>query len=168
MATLRRINGEIIAEDANKSLKKLAEENYKHLAGADLRGANLRGADLGGADLGGAYLGGADLRRADLAGAKIEFHKFPSIRLLSSIPLSNLSDDLTLELMRRDAFSHPHPEKFDEWAKGGPCPYQNEERFWQFSEKRELWKKGKPKMRDSDLIIEICKSQGWKIQKYLE
>jgi len=70
--------------------------------------------------------------------------------------------------MRRDAFSHPHPEKFDEWAKGGPCPYQNEERFWQFSEKRELWKKGKPKMRDSDLIIEICKSQGWKIQKYLE
>jgi len=149
-----------------------------NLYGADLRGADLRGADLYGADLHGANLYGADLHGADLhganlyganlCGAKIEFHKFPSIRLISSIYLNNLSVTLMLELMRRDAFAHPYPEKFDEWAKGGKCPYQNEERFWLFVEKRNLWRKGKPQMRDSDLIIEICKSQGWKIKGYLE
>jgi len=79
-----------------------------------------------------------------------------------------MSDKLTLELMRRDAWNHPNPEKFDIWAKGGPCPYITEERFWFFHEKRELWRKGKPKMKDSDLILAICKDKGWKIKGYLE
>jgi len=80
--------------------------------------------------------------------------------------LYNLPDNLTLELMRRDAWAHPHPERFDDWAGGGDCPYQSEEAFWRSEPNRELWCKGNPQMRDSDLILAICKSQGWKIRGY--
>ena len=141
-----RWSNKIIAE--GETIKKAAINNK----------ANLRGADL--------Y--GADLRGADLRGANLEFHQFPSIRLISSITLGGLSDLLTLELMRRDAYAHPRPEKFDGWAKGGSCPYQNEERFWFFNEKKELWRNGKPQMRDADLILQICKEKGWGIKGHLE
>ena len=144
---IKRVNGITICE-GEKSIKALAEEN-----GADLSGADLSGADLSGANLSG----------ADLSGANLSFHQFPSIRLLSSIPLGKISDILTLELMRRDAFGHPHPERFDAWAKGGDCPYKNEDRLWHFRENRNLWKPGNPEMTDRDLVIAICKEKGWKI-----
>jgi hypothetical protein len=134
------------------------------LSGADLTGANLYGANLTRADLAGANLTGANLTGADLAGAKIEFNKFPSIKTLSSINLGKLSDKLSLELMRRDAAAHPYPERFDTWAKGGDCPYQNEERFWLFDLGPKIWKRGKPKMSDVELINAICKEKGWKIK----
>jgi len=143
------------------------------LFGASFFGANLHGVDFSEADLSRTNFSGASFSKVNfymtsLYRANLEFPKFPSIRFISQIRLHHLSPDLTLELMRRDASAHPCPEKFDKWAKGGPCPYQNEERFWLFEEKRQLWKAGKPRMRDSDLIIEICKSQGWKIKGYLE
>jgi len=135
------------------------------LRGTDLRGTDLEGADLRGTDLRNVDLRGADLRGANLEGAEIEFHLFPSIRLLSSMPLGELPNNLTLELMRRDAYAHPHPDRFDDWAKNqGDCPYQNEDRFWYFQEKKELWKAGKPTMIDRDLIIAICKEKDWKIK----
>ena len=183
MAQLKRISGELIAENENKSLKQLAERHKADLrradlTGADLRraylieadltGADLRRADLIEADLSWADLSGAYLRRVDLSGTKIEFHQFPSIRLLSSMPIKKISDDLILELMRWDAYAHPHPEKFDKWAKGGECPYQNEERWWFLPEKRKIWKSGNPTMRLSELILEICRQQGWGIKGYLE
>jgi len=65
--------------------------------------------------------------------------------------------------MRRDAYAHPHPERFDVWANGGDCPYQNEDRFWLFELKRELWRRGKPKMTDRDLIVAICKEKEWEL-----
>jgi len=139
---------------------------WADLRGADLQGAYLQGAYLRWADLRGADLQGADLRGADLRGAYIEFYQFPSIRLLSSIYLGSLPHELSTELMRRDAQAHPYPGKFIKWAKGGPCPYQNEERFWQFNERREDWKRGNPKIQDRDLIKRICKEKGWKIKGY--
>ena len=139
-----------------------------NLYGANLYGANLSRADLAGADLAGADLAGANLSGADLSGAKIEFARLPSIKMLSSFNLGQLSDELTLELMRRDAWAHPKPEAFDEWARGGPCPYQNEDRFWLFKLKKELWKPGPPEMRDSDLILAICRDKGWKVNGYIE
>jgi len=153
---------------ANLSKANLYEAD---LSKADLYGANLSGADLSGADLSEAYLSEADLSGANLSGANLdganlEFFRFPSIRLISSIQLGLIPNDLALELMRRDVDGHPYPEKFDEWAKGGDCPYQNEERFWLFNEKREAWKPGKPQMSDKDLIIAICKEKGWKIKNY--
>ena len=155
-----RFTGNVIFSLETKSLKIAVETAAK--SGVDLYGAYLSGANLSGADLSGANLSGANL-----SGADFEFWQFPSIRLISSIRLNNLPDNLQLELMRRDAFAHPHPEKFDEWAKNGNCPYQNEERFWLFEPKRELWSPGLPQMADRDLIIELCKSQGWRIRGYL-
>ena len=156
--------------EANLSSADLtgADLTDANLSGANLSGANLSGANLYNADLSGANLTDADLSGANLSGADLEFHQFPSIRLVSSIQLGELSDEITLELMRRDVYAHPKPELFNEWVKGGNCPYQNEERCWFFSEKRALWKTGDPTIRDSDLIIAICKEKGWKIKGYLQ
>jgi hypothetical protein len=182
-----RWNGSVLFSLETESLKLAVEAAVKsranlsgaNLSGADLSGANLSGADLSranltganlsgadltGANLTGANLSGADLYGANLYGAKIEFNKFPSIKTLSSINLGKLSDKLSLELMRRDAAAHPYPERFDTWAKGGDCPYQNEERFWLFDLGPKIWKRGKPKMSDVELINAICKEKGWKIK----
>ena len=177
MTQIKRWNdGKIICE-GESDIKTLAENNTADLFRANLSGANLSGADLSRADLSeanlsGADLSGADLSWADLSGAKnIEFYLLPSIRILSSIQLNDLPDNLQTELMRRDAAGHPHPEKFDEWANhvhNGNCPYENEERFWLFEPKKTCWIPGSPTMSDVDLIIAICKSQGWKIRGYLK
>jgi hypothetical protein len=136
---------------------------------ANLRGTDLRGADLQGANLRWADLRWVDLRWVDLRWVDFEFWQFPSIRLLSSINLGYLSDNLTIELMRRDAQAHPRPELFDIWANGGACPYRDDvERFWLFEVKKELWSPGIPQMADRDLIVEICKEKGWGIKRYLE
>ena len=156
-----RFNGNVICE-GEESVKELAEKS-----GAGLYRADLFGADLSGADLSGAGLYRANLSGANLSGAKIEFYQFPSIRTLSSMPQKNISDEIILELMRLDADAHPKPELFDEWAKGGNCPYENEERWWCMPEKREVWKPGKPTMKLSDLIMAICREEGWGIRGYL-
>ena len=160
MAILKRRNGDVVEDDPQKTIRQLAEKNSADLSGAYLRSADLRSADLSGADLSG----------ADLRSAKIEFYTFPSIRLLSSIHLGSLSETLALELMRRDAYAHPHPERFETWANGGNCPYQNEEYFWHFDYKNasKFWSPGNPQIKDSDLIVAICKEKGWKIKGYLE
>jgi hypothetical protein len=188
MQIKNRWDGNVICE-GEESIKKLAEKNKANLSGADLSGAYFSGADLSWAYFSGANLSEADLSwanlswanlsranlsRANLSGAyfsgakNIEFYNLPSLATLAKINLYNLPDDLQLELMRRDAQSHPHPELFDEWVKTGKCPYQNEERFWLFEPKPKLWKPGKPEISDYQLILEICKSQGWKIRNYLK
>jgi len=154
---------------ANLSRANLDRANLSgaNLSGTNLSQANLSRANLDRANLNGTNLSGANLSGANLDRANLEFFRFPSIRLISSIQLSLIPNNLALELMRRDADGHPYPEKFDEWAKGGDCPYQNEERFWLFNEKREAWKPGKPQMSDKDLIIALCKEKGWKIRNYI-
>uniref|UniRef100_A0A6H1ZET0 Pentapeptide repeat-containing protein n=1 Tax=viral metagenome TaxID=1070528 RepID=A0A6H1ZET0_9ZZZZ len=161
----------LAVEAAVKSGANLSEANLSganlygaNLSGANLSGADLYGANLSGANLSGADLYGADLYGADLSGAEIKFSKFPSIKMLASINLGTLSDKLSLELMRRDAAAHPYPERFGEWANGGDCPYQNEERFWLFDLDIKLWKKGKPKLSDVELIRAICEEKGWGIK----
>ena len=139
-----------------KELEKILDDHKKWFEGKNGHRANLSWANLSGANLSGANLSGADF----------EFHQFPSIRLLSSINLDEISDKLALELMRWDAFFHPKSDLFNIWAKGGDCPYQNEERFWIFKEKRSVWKAGKPRMTGVELIFAICKEKGWKIRGY--
>jgi hypothetical protein len=138
------------------------------LSMADLSWANLFGADLFGADLSEVNLFGVNLYGVNLTGVNLSFYLFPSLRLLSSISLGKLSDKLTIELMRRDAYAHPKPELFDVWVNGGGCPYKKEERFWFFIEQKRLWKPGLPQMTDRDLILAICKEKGWGISGYLE
>jgi hypothetical protein len=79
--------------------------------------------------------------------------------------LSLVSDNITLELMRRDAQFHPNPFKFDEWAKGGKCPYDNCicQQAYHFEHNSELWVPGKPTMTDYELLLAIAKEKKWKI-----
>ncbi len=77
MAKLTKRDGTMIAEDADKTCRQLAEENGANLRDAYLRGANLEGANLedanlGGANLRGANLEGANLEDANLGGANLE------------------------------------------------------------------------------------------------
>lgn len=51
MSILKRNDGEVIAENDNKTITQLAEENTANLHDANLRGANFGCADLRGADL---------------------------------------------------------------------------------------------------------------------
>ena len=160
---VNKISQKIICE-GDESIKILAEKNKNNLQGADLQDADLRGANLRGADLQDADLRGANLQGANLQGANLQFFEFPSTKTLSTIPLKNISDEIILELMRWDAQAHPKPELFDKWAAGEDCPYQDEERWWIMPEKRGIWKPGPPTMKLSDLILEICKQEGWKIK----
>ena len=150
---------------ANLSRADLSRAN---LYCANLFRANLSGANLSHVNLSHAYLYDINLSRAYLYNANLSFSYFPSLKTLSSINLGNLPNDITLELMRRDCAGHPYPEMFDAWAKGGACTYQDEERYWVFNEKRDVWKKGKPQMTDRDLILAICKAKKWGIKGHLK
>ena len=79
--------------------------------------------------------------------------------------LDDVSDSITLELMRRDANFHPNPEKFDEWAAGGPCPYTKSlcQQAHHFTIKKSLWVPGKPTMTDYELLMAIAAEKKWKI-----
>ena len=137
------------------------------LYGADLYGADLYEANLREADLCRADLYGADLREANLREANLVFSKFPSIRILSGLSLGNLSASLSVELIRRDAAAHPFPERFQKWANGGECPYQDEEYFWIFNyeQGKALYTPGNPTMTDVELIKAICSEKGWQIRE---
>ena len=173
---------EVKADSIVKAVeKKVAEHAY--LRDADLRGAYLRGADLGGADLGGAYLrgadlGGADLRDADLGGAYLRDAylrdaylgganmtktNYKVSQILHNYNWGTLPDNLTLELMRRDAVICGD-DKMQTWADGGECPFKGHiERDFYFTENRSLWKSGKPTMNDMELFKALCKERGIKI-----
>ena len=79
--------------------------------------------------------------------------------------LGNVSNNITLELMRRDASFHPDPKKFGQWAKGGECPYKDCvcQQIHHFEIKKELWQPGKPTMTDYELLMAIAKEKKWKI-----
>ena len=59
----------------------------------------------------------------------------------------------------------PHPKKFDQWAKGGECPYKDCvcQQIHHFEIKKELWQPGKPTMTDYELLMAIAKEKKWKI-----
>ncbi len=147
------LHGEADGEQADLQGANLKGANLDgaHLEGANLKRAHLEGANLKWAYLEGAYLEGADLHGANLEGANLKWAYLeraylPSPTMLLLARWEEVSDKLTTELMRYDASNHPHPEKFDEWARGGECPYQKGmARCANFKEKRELWSAGQAK-----------------------
>jgi hypothetical protein len=96
-------------------------------------------------------------------GSNCEFTIINATFLLFNFEM--LSDELTLEMMRRDAEFHPNPEKFDKWVKTDICPYQdcNFHRLFIFQEKKNLWKPGKPEMTNYELITKIFEYKNWKL-----
>jgi len=143
-----------------------ADLSHANLSRANISRANLSRANISRANLSGSDLSGSNLIRANLSHANLKnAHLDPSI-LSSNLSYIDLPDNVTIELMRRDAWCHENPIKFDEWAKGGPCPYDGSKisRKHFFVEKRELWQPGPPQMRDYDLIMAISESAGWQIE----
>jgi uncharacterized protein YjbI with pentapeptide repeats len=138
------------------------------LYGADLSGADLYGADLGGADLYGADLSGANLYGADLSGANLYGQDLTNTyyqvsHILHSYNWGTLPDNLTLELMRRDAIICGN-ELMQKWANGGDCPFSGKiERDFYFTENRSLWSPGPPTMNDMELFRALCKEKEIKI-----
>ena len=121
-----------------------ANLHLANLRKANLRLANLRDAVLCRADLRGAVLCRADLRRANLRGSKVYGVRWPAPTAVLLAEWGELSDDLTRDLMRFDAWCHPDPSRFDAWANGGPCPYDDVrvQRVANFTERKELWTPG--------------------------
>jgi uncharacterized protein YjbI with pentapeptide repeats len=167
---------------ANLSRANLTEAvlSKADLSRADLFKANLSRANLFRADLSKADLSRADLSNANLTSAnfswttinkaKFFFNTFPPVSFFMQLYLGEISNDLCLELMRRDAWAHPDPVAFDHWANGDGCPYHGMEsaRLWDFCEHSYLWVSGPPQMRDADLVLAICKEKGWGIRGYIE
>ena len=124
-------------QSANLQSANLQSAN---LRSADLRSANLQWADLQSADLRWANLQWANLRSADLRWANLPS---PTIMLLAY--WGCVSDELCADLMMYDASCHPSKKAFDVWAAGGSCPYShvNIQRACNFTEKKELWGRGK-------------------------
>ena len=162
---------------ADLSNKNLSQANLSHatlfdadLFDADLSGANLSKADLSKANLYKANLSGANLSSADLlnanltrvnfteanlSGANLKKANYSIINILRA-NWNNISDKLTLELMRWDAISCG-AEAMNKWAKGGKCPFSDIERDFYFSEQHRLWRPGKPKMNHKQLFQALAK-----------
>ena len=135
----------------------LRKENLRwaNLRGADLWGANLWGADLLGADLSGADLRCTNLRGTNLMGADLRKTKYGVLNLLQT-NWGNLSDTLTLELMRHDA-ELCRTEAMNNWAlSGGSCPFSDMERGFHFVENKEIWKPGSPRLRGIELLLALA------------
>ena len=133
-----------------------------NLAGAYLRGAYLRGANLEGAYLRGANLWGANLRGANLEGANLRGAKYNLFQVLS-VHWGEVSNKLTIEMMKWDMMACPNPGGFKAWANGGACPLDRIGRILLFQEKRELFKSGKPKMTLWELWEALAEEKGIKI-----
>jgi hypothetical protein len=152
-ANLIRANlGDANLGDANLSGANLSDANLirANLSDANLIRANLSGANLSGANLSGANLSGA--KYSILSGFKINF--------------GELSDNLTLELMRHDA-EFCGVEKMTSWANGGPCPYTQMSRDFIFRERRTLWVPGAPQLRGMELWKALAKECNIKISDNL-
>lgn len=144
--TIKKINGELIYSGEHELLKDAVEHCCKNnisLDGASLNVASLDGASLNWASLDGASLDGA--RYSILSMLKINF--------------SDLSDVLTLELMRWDAVSCG-VEKMNNWFNGGCCPFSIGVLCdFYFRENKNLWVPGSPTMNHRELWEALAKEK---------
>jgi hypothetical protein len=142
---------------------RLANLRLADLQSANLWSANLRSADLQLANLRLADLRLADLRSANLRSADLQKAQLPSPTMVLMANWGSVSAELSADLMMYDASCHPDQNAFDRWAAGGPCPYQdvNVQRACNFTEKKELWGKGKFR-KPIDLMFRLFKEKGIK------
>jgi len=142
-----------------KANLSFADLSYANLQKADLQKANLREANLREADLREADLNWTIIAGTDLRGAKYDYKT-----LMLQVDWGELSDELTLELMRQDT-QLIGEDLITAWANGGECPYEvlNRDRDYKFNVKKHLWKPGKPKYRKDqmwDLFEALCEEKG--------
>jgi hypothetical protein len=128
------------------------------LSGANLLWANLSGANLSRANLSGANLLWANLSGVNLLEANLENANYSVSQVSTQVSWKQLSPELTLELMRHDAESC-EIDAMNEWANGGPCPFETKCRDFHFIENKKLWKPGKPKLRGIKLLHALAKEK---------
>lgn len=80
-----------------------------------------------------------------------------------------LSDELTSLCIAYDQSLHPHPERFEIWAKGGRCPYDGYQysslkRAVNFMERRYCWKSDAKVLSSSELVSALVKEVCYGIQ----
>jgi len=129
------------------SARSLKELNFSwcsmqemNLQGSSLRECNLAGAVLARTNLQNVWFNHCNLRDTILTGVNLKgAYGLNPVELLRADWLY-ISPALTRDLMRYDAFNHPKPELFLEWAKGGNCPYEDQSvtRVANFHEDRNL------------------------------
>lgn len=103
----------------------------------------------------------ANLSWADLSRANLSRARYSLLSIFKS-KFTNLTDNMTLELMRHDA-EFCGTDKMTDWANGGQCPYLKMERDFIFYEKKELWVTGEPKLRGLELWKALAKECNIKI-----
>lgn len=124
-----------------------ADLSESDLRGISLSGINLSGSDLSESDLSWSNLSRSRLSRCNLSGSCLSesdlrgaFLPPPTMLLLAD--WREVSADLTVHLMRWDAWNHSDGERaFDKWADDGSCPYDDEwfQRAANFYESQDLW-----------------------------
>ena len=170
-ANLRGINlsgtelsgANLILADLRRADLYRANLRETDLYGANLSEANLIWVNLRRANLSEANLNGADLWKTNLNEVDLREANY-SISIMNQIDWDELSDELTLELMRHDA-EICGSKAMTNWVKGGKCPFStgNIQRLFYFNEKKELWKPGKPRLHNMELWKALCKEKGIKI-----
>ena len=155
--------------DADK-LKTILAEHAKWLSGNGGAHANLQGADLQYADLQYANLYGANLSGADLQCANLQCAILPAPTILLLARWGDVPPDLCRELMRYDAENVPDgTERFNAWAKGGPCPYAGLklQRVANFTQDAKHWKPGRAKSAYKLMVMVIrekCKDSDYHLK----
>lgn len=82
----------------------------------------------------------------------------PDIEQILLVHWRNLSDELTSLCIAYDQSLHPNPERFEEWAKGGRCPYDggySKYRAIWFQERKECWSPELQPPNVKDLVLRI-------------
>ena len=144
-------------QDSSKGARanlSYANLSYANLLSANLRSADLSSANLSSADLSYANLSSANLRHANLRSADLRYAKIASVLWCAptTVLLANwgtCSDNLTIELMRYDAYNHEDPYSFDLWVADNTYPFGETkyQRAAHFTEKRELWPGWNPRKK---------------------
>jgi len=133
--------------------------NYAELSNASFQYANLTETSFLGANLQGADLRDANVRNAMFFGADLRGARLPAPAKMLQAKWGLVSYGLCADLMEYDAYCHGDRKAFDEWAKGGPCPYRDGQvRAANFWENRELWGKGKL-CSPYDLLVRVLREK---------
>lgn len=115
--------------------------------GTEFRNCSFYGSDLNGVHFNGTVMDGSSI-----------IHALYSVSSILKCNWGNLSPELTLELMRHDA-EFVGTKAMARWVKTGDCPYRDCERDFYFTEKKSLWRKGKPKLRGVELFNALCEEK---------
>jgi hypothetical protein len=167
-------NANLSLSDMEGSDCSLARMENVVLCRSKCRGCNFTKAKLTYAnmvymDVAGAIFNEANLSYANVTGSNLYASRTSLITFLYSLSVSDLlrldwgdlPKELALELMRHNAESCGEVA-MNKWVEGGVYPFLQICRDYLFSESRELWEPGPPKLRGMKLLQTLWEAKGGK------